>query len=199
MCLADTCAPEVNSVFSPVAPYGYLLYNMYLFTTDIANPDFCLLLLDLDQRQASSVFAWPACPKNGKSGPQCWGREGSTQFAQEFVTAVTAPPLVDGVVWSPIKYITAIFNLSVTTCQIPWIWKASLVITIRKPGKDTSLRISYKPFSVLCSAAKVLESLILHTINKYLQPATDQHGLRPDHSTTSALLQLTTYIAIGFN
>ena len=28
-------------------------------------------------------------------------RDGSTQFAQQFVTAVTAPPLVGCVVWSP--------------------------------------------------------------------------------------------------
>ena len=58
---------------------------------------------------------------------------------------------------------------------------------------------SYRPISLLCPAAKVLESLILPTINKYLQPAPDQHGFRPDHSTTSALLQMTTDIAMGFN
>ena len=46
---------------------------------------------------------------------------------------------------------------------------------------------------------KVLESLILPTINKYLQPAPDQHGFRPYHSTTSALLQITTDITMGFN
>ena len=39
------------------------------------------------------------CIKNGKSGPHyCW-RKGSTQFAQQFVTAVTDPPLVDCVIW----------------------------------------------------------------------------------------------------
>ena len=35
----DTCASEVHPVFNLVAPYGYLIPNMYLFTTDIANPD----------------------------------------------------------------------------------------------------------------------------------------------------------------
>ena len=98
-----------------------------------------------------------------------------------------------------IEYITALFNLSVTTCQIPSIWKSSLIIPIPKPGKDNSLGTSYRPISLLCPAAKVLESLILPTINKYLQPAPDQHGFRPDHSTTSALLQMTTDIAMGFN
>ena len=98
-----------------------------------------------------------------------------------------------------IEYITALFNLSVTTCQILAIWKSSLIIPIPKPGKDTSVGTSYWPNSLLFPAAKVLESLILPTINKYLQPAPDQHGFRPDHSTTSALLQMTTYIAMGFN
>ena len=48
-------------------------------------------------------------------------------------------------------------------------------------------------------AQNVLESLILPTINKYLQPAPDQHSFRPEHPTTSALLQMTTDIAMGFN
>ena len=37
---------------------------------------------------------------NGKSGPHCWGWGGSTQFAQQLESAVTAPPLVCCVVWS---------------------------------------------------------------------------------------------------
>ena len=37
-------------------------------------------------------------------------------------TTVTAPPLVGCVVWRPIEYITPLFNLSVTTCQIPGIY-----------------------------------------------------------------------------
>ena len=53
--------------------------------------------------------------------------------------------------------------------------------------------------NLLFPAAKVLESLILPIINTYLQPAPDQHGFRPDHSTTSALLQLTPDIAMGLN
>ena len=100
----------------------------------------------------------------------------------------------------PFEYITALFNLSVTTCQISAICKSSLIISIPKPGKDTSLGTSYRPISLLCPATRVLESLILPTINKYIQPAPNQHGFRPDHSTTSALLQLTTTaIAMGFN
>ena len=65
--------------------------------------------------------------------------------------------------------------------------------------KDTSVGTSYRSISLLCPAAKVLESLILPNINKYLEPAPDRHGFRPDHSTTSALLQMITDIAMGFN
>ena len=46
----------------------------------------------------SSSASHPAGPhgrhakKNGKSGLPCWRREGSTQFAQQLESAVTAPP-----------------------------------------------------------------------------------------------------------
>ena len=39
LCLADTCTSEVQPVFNLVAPYGYLLFDMYLFMADITNPD----------------------------------------------------------------------------------------------------------------------------------------------------------------
>ena len=40
LCLADTCTFEVHPVFNPVAPYGYLLSDMYLFMADFTNTDF---------------------------------------------------------------------------------------------------------------------------------------------------------------
>ena len=98
-----------------------------------------------------------------------------------------------------IEYITVLFNLSVTKCQIPALWKSSLIIPIPKPGKDTSQGSSYWPISLLYPAAKVLQTLILTTINKYLLPAPDQHGFRREHSTTSVLFQLTTDSAMEFN
>ena len=101
--LADTCASSVHPVFNPVAPYGYMTPNVYLFRADIENPDLFVRVCHNithfyeEQRQPSSGSA---LPKKCKSGPHCWGWEGSTQFAQQFVTAVTAPPLVGCVVWS---------------------------------------------------------------------------------------------------
>ena len=36
LCLADTC---ISEVYVPVAPYIYLLSDMYLFMADITNPE----------------------------------------------------------------------------------------------------------------------------------------------------------------
>ena len=58
---------------------------------------------------------------------------------------------------------------------------------------------SYRPISLISLAAKVLEALILPTLNAHLHPAPKQHGFRPGHYTTSALLNLTADITSGFN
>ena len=50
LCLADTCASEVHPLFNPVALFGYLLPNMYLFIADITIKSrlVYLMLSDLD-------------------------------------------------------------------------------------------------------------------------------------------------------
>ena len=68
-----------------------------------------------------------------------------------------------------------------------------------KHNKDTSLGNSCRPISLLCLAAKVLECLISPSVNVNLLLAQDQHVFLPGHSTTSALLQLTTDTEMGFN
>ena len=44
-----------------------------------------------------------------------------------------------------------------------------------------------------------MEALLLPTVNSHLLASADQHGFRPGHSTTSALLQLMSDIATGSN
>ena len=61
-----------------------------------------------------------------------------------------------------IENLTTLFNDSVTSCQIPAIWKSSIVIPIPKPGKDSSLGTSYRPISLLCPSAKVMDSHAYH-------------------------------------
>ena len=92
------------------------------------------------------------------------------------------------------EHFTSLYNDSLKYFRLPSIWETSLVIPISKPSKDSSQDTSYRPILLLCPAANVLEALILPYITEFLSPAKDQHGFRPRDSTTSALLQLTTYI-----
>ena len=96
-----------------------------------------------------------------------------------------------------IKYTTP-FNLLVTTDQIPAVWKSLLIIPIPNTGNDTVQGTSYWSISLLLPAVKVMETLLLPTINKYLLPVPDLYGFKQKHTTTSGLLQLTTDIEMGF-
>ena len=44
-----------------------------------------------------------------------------------------------------------------------------------------------------------MKALLVSTVNSQLLPSADQHGFRPRHSNTSALLELTSDIATCFN
>ena len=82
LCLADTCTSEVHPVFNPVAPYGYLLSDMYLFM-QISQIQTRLFkgvgpgLISTSPAFVSSSASHPAgpngMPKNGKSGPIAGG------------------------------------------------------------------------------------------------------------------------------
>ena len=98
-----------------------------------------------------------------------------------------------------IQYLTHIFNLSISTSQLPSIWKTSIIIPLPKPGKEPSESTSYRPVSLLCPAVKCLERLILPTLKEHLDVPDFQHGFRSKHSTVSALNDLNQDISDGFN
>jgi hypothetical protein len=98
-----------------------------------------------------------------------------------------------------VGYLTCLYNLSVGNADLPAIWKAAIIVPILKPGKPANLGSSYRPISLLCPAAKVLERLILPFVTRDLPKSDTQHGFSPLHSCTSALLPIATRVAIGFN
>ena len=98
-----------------------------------------------------------------------------------------------------IRYLTKLFNLSVNNAEIPAIWRSADVIPVLKPGKPADQGTSYRPISLLCPEVKVLERMMLPSINSALVPRSNQHGFRPGRSTLTALLPLATNIARGFN
>ena len=71
LCLADTCTSEVHPVFNPVAPYRYLLSDMYLFMADITNPDFLVGpgLVSTSPAFVSNSASHPAGP-HGRHAPK---------------------------------------------------------------------------------------------------------------------------------
>ena len=71
------------------------------------------------------------------------------------------------------------------------------VIPIPKHDNDFSLVTLYPLIS--CQSVKVIEAVMLTTVNTQVLPSADQHGFRPGHSTTCALLQLTNDVATCFN
>ena len=65
------------------------------------------------------------------------------------------------------EHLTALYNDSLKSCRLPSIWKTSLVIPIPKPDKDSSQGTSYRPISLLCPAANVLEAFMLLLLSTY--------------------------------
>lgn len=98
-----------------------------------------------------------------------------------------------------LDFLTGLLNLSLATASIPRLWRKSVIIPLPKVQKPISEGSSYRPISLLCPAVKVLERLLLPILKECLQPAAHQHGFTAMHSTTSALLPLTTAVANGFN
>ena len=94
-----------------------------------------------------------------------------------------------------IKYFTALFNDSVTSCRIPSIWKSSQSETRQGLLSQHFLSAYLAPLS---SSENYGGSLISNR-HQALFPSSEQHGFRPGYSTTSDLLQLTSDIATGFN
>ena len=110
-------SPSVQSccTLSISASYHVFVYDRYRKSRLVG-----VLLSDLDlaQRHRRNSTSHPAgpygrfAPKNGKSIPHCWGREVSTQCAQQVAnSAVTALPLVVCVVWN-LLFVSIISHLA---------------------------------------------------------------------------------------
>ena len=98
-----------------------------------------------------------------------------------------------------IKYLTNIFNPSISTGQIPEIWHKAIIIPILKPGKDNNIGKKWRQICLLCPSAKTLEELLLPMTLTHIPFHPAQHGFRPKHSTCTALSMMTADIAAGFS
>ena len=98
---------------------------------------------------------------------------------------------VANIISKPLAYI---FNLTIQTGKIPTQLKCSRVIPVHKNGQRSEMG-NYRPISILSVIAKILEKLIFNQLYSYLSSNSiidvKQSGFRPQHSTATALLNVT--------
>ena len=143
-------------MFNPVAPYGYLLPNVYLFMADIASPDLFVCVF-VGPGFVSTSLAFMRSSANHASGlygrlaQNPVNREGLTQCAQQFVTT----PLFFGcIVWSlssssSFNFYTLGYGTNLTIflfCGFIYNRITNLPITIRCCGIHYSLEITFTSF-----------------------------------------------------
>ena len=73
----------------------------------------------------------------------------STAIGPDWMSTLHLKELAQGA----INHLTNIFNLSISTGQIPEIWHKAIIIPILKPGKDNNIGKNWRPISLLCPAA----------------------------------------------
>ena len=87
-----------------------------------------------------------------------------------------------------------LFNLSLSMCQLPSVWKSTKVTPLHKGGDPLDVN-NYRPISIICSTAKIFEKIISKQLTQYvnnfniLSPV--QSGFRSNFSTTTGLTKLT--------
>ena len=83
-----------------------------------------------------------------------------------------------------------IFNKSITSGIFPCEWKISKVTPVYKTG-PRKVMSNYRPISVISIVSKTIEKLVNNQLYQYFTNndmlATYQHGVRPNHSTVSAM------------
>ena len=90
--------------------------------------------------------------------------------------------------------VTAIFNISLVTGQVPDEWKTANVTAIYKNKGKKTIAGNYRPVSLTCILCKVLESLVREHVMGFMQIhklfSNKQFGFLSSRSTTLQLLRV---------
>lgn len=81
----------------------------------------------------------------------------------------------------------------------PVKWKNATIVMIPKPKKSHLQPENYRPISLLVTMSKVLEKTLLPRLMKFITPRPEQHAFRPEHSTTTQLIELVDNLSLNYN
>jgi hypothetical protein len=164
-------------------------------------------------RQFTSVLAHKANPKSRRV-MQKLKKIASSEQVNDFMTKAAIQESSNSTAVGPdgltslhlkflgplrIRYLTRLFNLSLSGVDIPVVWKRENIIPVPKPGKLVDVSTSYRPIFLLSPCVKVLERLLVPYVTVSLPSSPTQHGYKPIHSVTTALLPIVTKVAMGLN
>lgn len=104
-----------------------------------------------------------------------------------------------------IVQLTNIFNACLKLSYFPKKWKTANILAYKKPNKDKTLPVSYRPISLLntMSKNKIFEKIILNRILKFENEnkilIDEQFGFRRNRSTVQQLVRIVHNISCNFN
>jgi hypothetical protein len=89
--------------------------------------------------------------------------------------------------------LTRLFNMCLSSCKVPQMWKYANVLPLYKNGDRESIS-NYRPVSLLSCTSKILERIIFKNLYNYIRDnnilTPHQSGFRPGDSTTNQLAYL---------
>lgn len=99
--------------------------------------------------------------------------------------------------------LTNIFNACLKLSYFPKKWKTANILAFKKPNKDKSLPVSYRPISLLNTMSKIFEIIILNRFLKFENDnkilIDEQFGFRRNRSTVQQLTRIAHNISCNFN
>lgn len=101
-----------------------------------------------------------------------------------------------------LPYLTHIMNFAITSAVFPKVWKSAKTFPVHKKTNSYNLN-DYRAISILPAMSKVLEILLKWQMQEFLHindlSCDNQSGFRKGHSTTTALLKVTSDIKIAMD
>lgn len=96
--------------------------------------------------------------------------------------------------------LSLLFNISLTTCKFPSLWKSAFISPIHKKGQKQDV-CNYRPISKLCVVAKIFERIIYNNVYQAIHNSfsPSQHGFLKGRSTVSNLVVLNEYVTASMD